>query len=79
VRSLRHCGHLSTTSLGVSEGWMSLAHRQEVLDAHMKHSNWKKIVHIGVKFPSHHLHVDAYMLIFPLSASSISAQVVEAP
>ena len=26
---------------------MSLAHRQEVLDAHMNHSNWKKMVHIG--------------------------------
>ncbi|KAH9030846.1 hypothetical protein EDB83DRAFT_2319278 [Lactarius deliciosus] len=25
---------------------MSLAHRQEVLDAHMNHSNWKKMVHI---------------------------------
>lgn len=26
---------------------MSLVHRQEVLDAHMNHSNWKKMVHIG--------------------------------
>ncbi|KAN0125385.1 hypothetical protein V8E53_015547 [Lactarius tabidus] len=26
---------------------MSLAHHQEVLDAHMNHSNWKKMVHIG--------------------------------
>ena len=26
---------------------MSLAHRQEVLDAHMNHSNWKKMVWIG--------------------------------
>jgi hypothetical protein len=26
---------------------MSLSHRQEVLDAHMNHSNWKKMVHIG--------------------------------
>jgi hypothetical protein len=26
---------------------MSLAHRQEVLDAHMNHSNWKKMVRIG--------------------------------
>ncbi|KAF8261851.1 hypothetical protein EI94DRAFT_1604708 [Lactarius quietus] len=25
---------------------MSLAHRQEVLDAHMNHSNWKKMVHM---------------------------------
>ncbi|KAH9002185.1 hypothetical protein EDB86DRAFT_2800475, partial [Lactarius hatsudake] len=25
---------------------MSLTHRQEVLDAHMNHSNWKKMVHI---------------------------------
>ena len=26
---------------------MSLAHHQEVLDAHMNHSNWKKMVRIG--------------------------------
>ena len=26
---------------------MSLAHQQEVLDAHMNHSNWKKMVRIG--------------------------------
>ena len=26
---------------------MSLSHRQEVLDAHMNHSNWKKLVRIG--------------------------------
>ena len=27
---------------------MSLAHRQEVIDAHMNHSNWKKMVRIGM-------------------------------
>ncbi|KAH8985226.1 hypothetical protein EDB86DRAFT_2810309, partial [Lactarius hatsudake] len=27
---------------------MSLAHHQEVLDAHMNHSNWKKMVRIGL-------------------------------
>ena len=27
---------------------MSLAHHQEVLNAHMNHSNWKKMVHIGL-------------------------------
>ena len=27
---------------------MSLAHRQEVIDAHMNHSNWKKMVRIGI-------------------------------
>ena len=27
---------------------MSTAHRQEVLDAHMNHSNWKKMVNIGL-------------------------------
>ena len=27
---------------------MTLAHRQEVLDAHMNHSNWKKMVNIGL-------------------------------
>ena|ERR1700761_335366 len=32
---------------------MSLNHRQEVLDAHMNHSNWKKLVRIGTPFSSH--------------------------
>jgi hypothetical protein len=32
---------------------MSLSHRQEVLDAHMNHSNWKKLVRIGVYVSSH--------------------------
>ena len=27
---------------------MSLSHRQEVLDSHMNHSNWKKLVRIGL-------------------------------
>ena len=27
---------------------MSLAHRQEVIDAHMNYSNWKKMVRIGM-------------------------------
>jgi hypothetical protein len=27
---------------------MSLSHRQEVLDAHINHSNWKKMVRIGM-------------------------------
>ena len=27
---------------------MSLAHRQEALDAHMNYSNWKKLVRIGM-------------------------------
>ncbi|KAN0138106.1 hypothetical protein V8E53_003995 [Lactarius tabidus] len=31
---------------------MSLAHRQEVLDAHINHSNWKKPVQIGMSDPS---------------------------
>jgi hypothetical protein len=30
---------------------MSLSHRQEVLDAHMDHSNWKKLVQIGRSSP----------------------------
>jgi hypothetical protein len=29
---------------------MSLAHWQEVLDAHMNHSNWKKLVRIGMYY-----------------------------
>ena len=29
---------------------MSLVHRQEVLDAHMNHSNWKKLVRIGMLY-----------------------------
>lgn len=32
---------------------MTLNHRQEVLDAHMNHSNWKKLVRIGAPFRSH--------------------------
>ena len=32
-----------------SIGEMSLAHRQKVLDAHMNHSNWKKLVNIGLR------------------------------
>lgn len=35
---------------------MSLAHRQEVLDAHMNYSNWKKMVHIGAERPHHRFH-----------------------
>ena len=31
---------------------MILAHRQEVLDAHMNHSNWKEMVNIGLRHPS---------------------------
>jgi hypothetical protein len=30
---------------------MSLVHRQEVLDAHINHSNWKKLVRIGLYSP----------------------------
>ena len=33
---------------------MSLMHRQEVLDAHLNHSNWKKLVQIGVFHPSYY-------------------------
>jgi hypothetical protein len=29
---------------------MSLVHRQEVLDAHINHSNWKKLVRIGLYY-----------------------------
>lgn len=29
---------------------MTLVHHQEVLDAHMNHSNWKKMVRIGMEF-----------------------------
>ena len=28
---------------------MTLAHRQEVLDAHINHFNWKKLVNIGLR------------------------------
>ncbi|KAH8980291.1 hypothetical protein EDB86DRAFT_2835413 [Lactarius hatsudake] len=37
---------------------MSLAHRQEVLDAHMKHSNWKKMVHIVPSLLKQWKHMD---------------------
>ena len=33
---------------------MSLMHQQEVLDAHLNHSNWKKLVQIGVFHPSYY-------------------------
>jgi hypothetical protein len=33
---------------------MSLAHCQEVLDAHMNHSNWKKMVWIGMYISNIH-------------------------
>ena len=39
---------------------MTLFHRQEVLDAHMNHSNWKKMVWIGM---SHENTLYAHMLI----------------
>ena len=29
---------------------MSLVHQQEVLDAHMNHSNWKKLVRVGMLY-----------------------------
>src|SRR6266404_6628732 len=38
---------------------MTLFHRQEVLDAHMNHSNWKKMVRIGM---SHENTLYAHML-----------------
>ena len=37
---------------------MSLAHRQEVLDAHINHSNWKKLVWIGI---SHLFQTSSYI------------------
>ena len=33
---------------------MSLMHRQEVLDAHLNHSNWKKLVWIGLFHAPYH-------------------------
>ena len=30
---------------------MSLMHQQEVLDAHLNHSNWKKLVRISMLYP----------------------------
>jgi hypothetical protein len=40
---------------------MSLAHRQEVLDAHMNHSNWKKLVRTGMCNPGdEHSHDSHY-------------------
>ena len=33
---------------------MSLMHRQEVLDAHLNHSNWKKLVRIGLFHALYH-------------------------
>ena len=42
-------GPLNNISLSLRG--MSLMHRQEVLDAHLNHSNWKKLVQIGVFYP----------------------------
>ena len=52
---------------------MSLVHRQEVLDAHMDHSNWKKMVHIGLPISS---SLKLQHLI--LCASSIPSEAMEA-
>ena len=55
---------------------MSLVHRQEVLDAHMNHSNWKKLVRIGMCC----LSSQAYRYDYPnTSDSSISSAALEAP
>jgi hypothetical protein len=37
---------LNNVSLSIQG--MSLAHFQEVLDAHMNHTNWKEMIHIGM-------------------------------
>jgi hypothetical protein len=41
---------------------MSLAHRQEVLDAHMNHSNWKKLVRIGMYYLGLQHTTDIYFM-----------------
>jgi ribosomal protein L22 len=43
---------------------MSLAHRQEVLDAHMNHSNWKKMVRIGMSHSYIILHINDTEIMF---------------
>jgi hypothetical protein len=54
---------------------MSLAHRQEVLDAHMNHSNWKKLVRIGMYLvDAEHVHG----LTSLLCNSSFTSQMLEA-
>jgi len=54
---------------------MSLSHRQEVLDAHMNHSNWKKMVCIGMPL----IHVKRVNLLICESASSCTSKTVETP
>lgn len=53
---------------------MSLAHRQELLDAHMNHSNLKKMTHIGVAY-------FAYLcaLLLHLSISSFTSEAIQVP
>ena len=52
---------------------MSLMHWQEVLDAHINHSNWKKLVQIGITHP-----FDALSCLISYH-SSLSSQAVETP
>jgi hypothetical protein len=45
---------------------MSLSHHPEVLDAHMNHSNWKKMVHMGMLVHCFILHYIILILRFYL-------------
>ena len=43
---------------------MTLFHRQEVLDAHMNHSNWKKMVRIGMcPISIHYMFICSYITV----------------
>lgn len=46
----------------------TLAHRGEILDDHMNHSNWKKVVGIGT---NHVLHLEVAILLMQIAATLI--------
>lgn len=52
--------HISRSARG-----MSLIHRQELLDAHMNHSNMKKMTDIGMMHPLHNVHCSYIYLPVP--------------
>ena len=62
----------SLNNISRSTRGMSFAHRQEVLDAHMNYSNWKKLIKTGPKF-----HYQYYMFL-TVCCSSLHADTMEA-
>ncbi|KAN0129865.1 hypothetical protein V8E53_012337 [Lactarius tabidus] len=52
---------------------MSLAHRQEVLDVHMNHSNWKKMVHIVPSLLKQWKHLEVGITLSAETLDALSA------